>query len=295
VNTIKITHENMGTDYLVRVPKFRISDVIDGASDAIHPAFIVDGKELDAICIGKYQCSVTDGEARSLPYQKAKVNIGFSAASKLCRQKGPGWHLMTNAEWAAVALWSAKNGTLPLGNTSYSEYHVLTGSGPATWSHDHTEDGIYDLCGNVWEWVAGLRIVNGNIQAIPNNDAATADLGQHSAAWQDTGYAYWMQDDKMLLAQQHRAANGYKYCRFKDLPADEGLDTEGAKVLGLYPATAAVDGFVWVDNTQTEKIAYRGGGSESYERAGIFALALNDPRSFACDSLGFRVAFCGEI
>ena len=40
------------------------------------------------------------------------------------------------------------------------------------WSHDGTPFGIWDLNGNVWEWVGELRIVDGEIQVIPDNDAA---------------------------------------------------------------------------------------------------------------------------
>lgn len=39
--------------------------------------------------------------------------------------------------------------------------------------------------GNVWEWVAGLRLVNGEIQIIPDNDAAFAstDMSASSPLW----------------------------------------------------------------------------------------------------------------
>ena len=56
---------------------------------------------------------------------------------------------------------------------------TLTGSGPARWRHDHTAHGIADLCGNLWEWQAGLRLVDGEIQIIPDNDAVQADLSRH--------------------------------------------------------------------------------------------------------------------
>ena len=34
---------------MVAIPKFKIKDVIDGGSDKVHPAFIVNGVEKDVI------------------------------------------------------------------------------------------------------------------------------------------------------------------------------------------------------------------------------------------------------
>ena len=43
--------------------------------------------------------------------------------------------------------------------------------------------GIADLVGNVWEWTGGLRINDGEIQIIANNDvAAGADMSAASSA-----------------------------------------------------------------------------------------------------------------
>jgi len=59
------------------------------------------------------------------------------------------------------------------------------GSGFVTWSHDGTLEGVWDLNGNVWEWCAGLRLVHGELQVIPYNNAAdpTCDLSPTFAAW----------------------------------------------------------------------------------------------------------------
>jgi hypothetical protein len=64
------------------------------------------------------------------------------------------------------------------GNSSITENLVMTGTGPASWSHDNTNLGIYDLTGNLYGLCTGFR-VNGSTlepQVIPNNDAAMPNI-----------------------------------------------------------------------------------------------------------------------
>ncbi|RAZ53480.1 hypothetical protein DK853_46110, partial [Klebsiella oxytoca] len=62
---------------------------------------------------------------------------------------------------------------------------TATGSGPVTWNHDHSPAGIADLCGNVWEWVAGFRLLDGEIQIIPygNSMKSTCSMAAASTEW----------------------------------------------------------------------------------------------------------------
>ena len=54
--TNKILTDDKGLpSVMVYIPKFKMSDVIDGAGDSTHPAFIVNGVEKDGIYISKYQ------------------------------------------------------------------------------------------------------------------------------------------------------------------------------------------------------------------------------------------------
>ena len=61
----------------------------------------------------------------------------------------------------------------------------MTGTGPVSWSHDGTLEGIWDLNGNIWEWMGGLRTVKGEVQVLANNNAADLDHSQSasSAQW----------------------------------------------------------------------------------------------------------------
>ena len=204
--TVALYDDRQKESIMVRVPKFRLSDVIDGAPDTVHPAFLIGGEEKECIYVSKYQNVVREERAYSLPGEDPAVLYSFQEAEQFCRNKGPGWHLMTSAEWAALALWSRKNDSLPRGNNAggkdWSRPHehgavvslsatvpegeegpalrTATGSGPASWSHDGTEEGVFDLNGNIWEMTAGLRLCDGVLEWIPDNDAAVCTLADGS-------------------------------------------------------------------------------------------------------------------
>ena len=75
---------------MVKIPKMTYAELGLGASTAIFPAFIVNGQEVDAIYISKYQNIVMNGRAYSLPAQDPKASINFDTALKACTDKGPG-------------------------------------------------------------------------------------------------------------------------------------------------------------------------------------------------------------
>lgn len=192
---------------MVYIPAFKNSDVLTGGNDSTHPAFIVNGQQIKGFWYGKYQAHNYAGVAYSLPAEDPTASINFDAAKNACEAKGHGWHLSTNAEWAAIALWCKKNGFLPYGNNNWGKdtretnykaipmtyetaegvnkgkpAHVATGTGPLTWSHDKTLAGIWDLNGNVWEWQGGIRLVWGELQILANNDAADPDNPQNATS-----------------------------------------------------------------------------------------------------------------
>ncbi|HGH5989991.1 hypothetical protein Q4R86_03925 [Morganella morganii] len=57
----------------------------------------------------------------------------------------------------------------PAGDLS-GEANALTGSPHPDWYHNQRLTGISDLCGNLWEWQTGARLMAGKIQLIRDND-----------------------------------------------------------------------------------------------------------------------------
>jgi hypothetical protein len=170
---------------MVRIPRFNLEDIDSSLGTGPHPAFVVNGVVKSEIYIGAFQAILEKGCAISVPGQSPKVSLDFDASKAACVANGPGWHLMTSWEWAAIALWCLKNGVQPRGNTASGKSHeatyetgtpapdnaakTLAGSGPASWRHDGTLAGISELVGNVWEWNDGLLLRDGRLYFPTDN------------------------------------------------------------------------------------------------------------------------------
>jgi len=254
---------------------------------------------------------------------------------------------MTNAEWAALALWCRKNNLMPKGNNNFGkdtaestivaiptyEYddsgthrigRVATGTGPVTWSHNGEVTGIWDLNGNVWEWIGGYRTLEGEIQILPNNDAADSDNSQaaDSTKWrailpdgslvnpgtagtlkwdytadpgtENVGKAFRL-NTTLQFKQTVEAPYGAQ--TFQSLTAASGVDApEILKALALFPTDSEDHGgdYFWMRNLG-ERLVCRGGRWIFGAGAGVFAAVGLDPRSNVGTGVGFRSAFIPGI
>ena len=315
---------------MVPFPKLKMSDLIAGGSENIHPAFSVDGVEKSVIYVSKYQNIVLNERGYSLPMRDPRASLNFDQAVAYCRNKGKGWSLTPYSLWSAIALWCRKNGTMPRGNNNYGADHAYghekgvptyyesgkiarcaTGSGPNTWNHNWMPDGIADLNGNVWEWCAGIRLMNGEIQIIPyaNCMAADASMGASSTLWKaiaadgtlvEPGSAgtlkyNYVSGHIQLTSGDITPEDTWRGDTYQNMTLDSALTVpEIAKALLIYPDEPGGDygGDGHYMNNSGERLPICGGRWGNTSIAGVFYVALSDPRSNSGASFGFRSAYC---
>lgn len=284
------------------------------------------------IYVSKYINVVKNNRAYSIPNQDPANCITFDRAVEVCYNKGAGWHLMTAAEWGVLHNLITAQGLEPRGNTNNGRHHAktyehgvlspqnptnvyrtLTGTGGKAWE----ALGVCDIVGDVHKWVVA-RLVDGEIQIIPNNNAAIhkTDLGANSKAWKAI-----LQDGSLVApgttgtlkfdytgnpangtagfhittTVEHKQADdgaGYGAKDFGTLTAKSGVTIPDLlKALALFPITDKTGrGYMYFRNNG-ERLLLRGG---SYGRGGHAGEAhgnFRNPRSLSNVDVGLFSAY----
>ena len=330
--------------YVYRAKKMLSELLTSGDASIVHPAFVIDENIKDGLYFGKFQGKSHNNRIYSLPGEDPTASINLDTYVQYCRNKGTGHHCITAAEWAFLALLAKKNGTQPKGNNNYGKdvtettyqaipkYYssgsiarVATGTGPLTWSDTGAIDGIWDLNGNIWEWVAGIRLVKGELQVIPFNNAALADVDMSatSGAWKALNASATSYSDLFITPDGNGTTSGsikldyvsshWQWATTITSQSDSSRNAAFAsttfgtgvsdfckmymRAMALAPEENDTDyggDYFYANNGADERCAYRGGHWNYGAQSGVFALSFSNARSYVDTHIGGRPAFAPE-
>lgn len=329
----EIILDDMGIpSVMVKVPLVYLDELGIGTAHTPHPAFIINDKVVPYIYVSKYINVVKNNRAYSLPNQDPANCITFDRAVEVCYNKGAGWHLMTAAEWGVLHNLITAAGLEPRGNTAQGKSHIkayergvlspqnpanvyrtLTGTGGRNWE----ALGVNDIVGNVHKWVVA-RLVNGEIQIVPNNNAAIhkTDLSANSAAWRAImpngtlvapNTAGTLKFDytgnpangtaafHITTTLEHQQADdnaGYGAKDFGTLTAKSGVTIPDLlKALAFFPNSDKTGrGFIYFRNNG-ERLLFRGGDCGDGGNAGEARGGFDNPRSISHVYVGLFSAY----
>lgn len=340
---------------MVHLKAVTLSELGVSEDENFHPAFNRSGNAVPQLYIAKYQAYVVEDQgtkyALSLRGKPPTGNVRLRDYAMVYAHNNNAegkteWHVMTNAEWAMLALVCKANAYWPRGNNDFSaDYYrgdergepilfsgednrasiVATGTGPkdsSAWSHDGTPFGVWDLNGNIQEYVTGVRLVNGEIQIIPQNNASdpTLDQGEESTEWrailQDGSlvapgtegtlkYNTTNQDgsgnvliDTVVTGQSDGST--YASQKFKIMSAASGVQIPPIlRHLCLAPLSTGYpykDDYYLVKVTDgSSRCVCRGGTYRRASGAGVNAAYIMNSWQSISDEVGFRTAFIPEF
>lgn len=195
----------------------------------------------------------------------------------------------------------------------FQGYHTLTGSGPLSWNLDGTPGSLVDIVGTVMEQDYGYRLVDCELQILPDNNAAhpSADLGASSAAWKailpnlsDDGCTLvapgtagtlrwnWLNGKVTLDTAIPTFDDEYRSTNFKDL----AVNTDNVphvphilRELGLFPLPGSTtQGNTYIHFATGERFPRRGGSYNYTSLAGLGFVRCYATRALTYTHYGAR-------
>ncbi|MCG6228708.1 carboxypeptidase-like regulatory domain-containing protein [Vibrio furnissii] len=253
-----------------------------------------------------YEASNSGGKAVSQAGKTPWTSINADNARARSEELNSNSVMISQEIWAMLCWNMIAGGFQPRGNTEYGRSHsnldefgrrsdgrvpndrsgsayTLTGSGPMEWSHDGTPFGVMDLVGNVWEWVDGMKMVDGQF-------IVAEYTGQPEVDWVATGV--YIDESGQFSNSAPITLNSSNGVWGGMTKASGYVGDERLQRLMIEPidCTSVLGGrFYW--NLSGERFPIRGGGWSNASDAGPAALNCYNPRSSASSSFGFRSAF----
>ncbi|EGQ9150135.1 hypothetical protein GCS58_10565 [Vibrio parahaemolyticus] len=265
-----------------------------------------DGSLRPYVDVPVYLASNKGGKAVSQADKDPWTSINADTARARCAELNAGSMMMSQEIWAMICWNMISQGFQPRGNTEFGRSHsnknefgrrtdgrvpddragsarTLTGSGPETWRHDGTVFGIADMVGNIWEWVDGMKMVNGQF--------VVADYtGQPEAEWSATGVYISEAGQFTNVAPSTLNSSNQVWGSMTKASGYAGNERLQRLMIEPIACTSVLGGrFYW--NLDGERFPRRGGAWHNASNAGPAALHCGDPRSYASSNIGFRSAF----
>jgi len=143
-NNYLIRDREGNLDWFVYIPKFCWDTANGFNSTQVHPAFLdtnATGGITNGFYCAKYEASNIGGVPRSLQGKIPWVSVNYDTAVAVCDRKNftgqKKFHLLTNAQRAAIALWCKQNSTQPYGNNYWGcDYDQRWVTGALMFFHD---------------------------------------------------------------------------------------------------------------------------------------------------------------
>ncbi|URQ87734.1 SUMF1/EgtB/PvdO family nonheme iron enzyme [Pseudoalteromonas sp. SCSIO 43088] len=332
-NTVKYDAQG-NPNVMVWIPKFNSEDVNQAIIDrhgvdlqlgtGVFPAFIKNGVQMRGFWYAKYIASAGEnGGCSVISGVQPRTYVNYDTAKSLCTNKGTGWHLSANIEWLAVAYLGLAFGDQPRGDTNYGRAYdakhevatrasaayapgdtghsapSYTGTGPASWSHDGTQFGVFDMVGNVWEWQDQLKLQEGQIFApLDNNpDMPESDWPAHECYFDSSGSSGGSVVLNSQITNQGGDIGDNGSGNFSNSNTWRTMSKGSSYVenllmrqMGIEPADGALFNGTLYSRNFGERVPSRGGRWRNTSAAGLGALYFHNDRARAGSSFGFRPA-----
>lgn len=265
------------------------------------PGLSVNGQKPDRLLMGKYEACARLDSLYALPLEAPRTGLTFDKAAALTLEKGLGYHLLTLAEWALLC----QNAEEGADGHTHADAPISTGCGAWAYAHNGRWTGVWDAAGNVREWVCGYRTVDGEIQLIPDDNAAGCEKDELSAGstlWRaidksgnfvapgtaDT-LKWQVKDGQIALSTTTTIEDAPYTADLESVPVDESVQQTALNLLETYGVKPGMKGVLSV-NTSGERLAAAGACYKD-KAPGVRVLCGTYTRDDAPEEVGVRICY----